>query len=113
MKLDFSEVKENKLIPEGEHNLIIKSCKEGKSQNGTPMLTVGLEDAEGGFAMDNICMAGPGAFKAQQFFDALGIEPEQAEEMQASDLVGMELTAKVEIEDYNGEERSRIKKYIA
>lgn len=113
MKLDFSEVKETKLVPEGEAELTIKRAEEKRSQNGTNMLVLDMEDAEGGYVRDNVCLEGAGAFRAQQLFDALGIENEQASEMQASDLVGMTVTAKVEIEEYNGEDRSKVKKYIA
>lgn len=112
MKLDFSEVKETTLVPAGEAELTIKKAEEKKSQNGTNMLVLDFNDAEGGYVRDNVCLEGPGAFRAEQLFDALGIDTEQAASMQASDLVGMVVTANVEIEEYNGEERSKIKKYI-
>lgn len=112
MKLDFSEVKETKLVPEGEAELTIKRAEEKCSQNGTNMLVLDMEDAEGGYVRDNVCLEGPGAFRAEQLFDALGIENEQAAEMQAADLIGMTVTAKIEIEEYNGEDRSKVKKYI-
>lgn len=113
MKLDFSEVKENKSVPAGEAELTIKSAVEKKSQNGTNMLTLGLEDAEGGFVMDNVCLEGPGAFRAEQLFNALGLDADTAASMEASDLVGMNVTAVIVMEEYNGEERSKVKKYIA
>lgn len=112
MKLDFSEVKETKLVPAGDAALTIKRAEEKKSQNGTNMLVLDMEDEEGGYVRDNVCLEGAGAFRAQQLFDALGIEAEQAENMSASDLVGMTVEAKIEIEEYNGEERSKVKKYI-
>lgn len=113
MKLDFSDVKETKPVPAGEAELTIKSSVEKKSQNGTNMLTLGLEDAEGNFVMDNVCLEGPGAFRAQQLFDALGIDPETAESMEAADLVGMTVSAVIVMEEYNGEDRAKVKKYLA
>lgn len=113
MKLDFSELKENEIMKEGEHNLVIKSAKECVSSNGTNMLKVGFEDEEGAFVMDNICLEGPGAFKAKQFFKALGLDSDQVADMQPADLVGMEVTAVTSIEEYNGEDRARLVKYTA
>lgn len=113
MKLDFSELKENVIMKEGEHDLVIKSAKECTSSNGTSMLKVGFEDEEGAFAMDNICLEGPGAFKAKQFFKALGLDDDQVADMEPSDLVGMQVSAVTSVEEYNGEDRARILKYTA
>lgn len=113
MKLDFSELKENAIMKEGEHDLVIKSAKECKSSNGTNMLKLGFEDEDGAFAMDNICLEGPGAFKAKQFFKALGLDDDQVEGMEPSDLVGMQVHAVTSVEEYNGEDRARILKYTA
>lgn len=114
MKLDFSEVKEleNKLVEEGEQDLTIKGAKEVKSKNGTNMLQIDCEDAEGGFLRDNICLTGAGAFRAQQFFGALGITEEEAVALDASELIGQTFTAVVEWEDYEGKQYAKIKKYI-
>lgn len=113
MKLDFSECKDTKLIPEGENELTIIGAKESKSQNGTSMLVVDLNDAEGGFTRDNICLEGPGAFRAQQFIKALGLSEDDFGNMEASDLIGSSLKAEIFHEDYNGELRAKVKKYIA
>ena len=115
MKLDFSEVTEleSKLIEEGEHVLTIKAAKEQKSKNGTNMLVVDLVSEDEGFTRDNICLEGPGAFKAKQFAEALGLDEEAFASMDASDLVGMTVTAKIEVEEYEGKDYSKVKKYVA
>lgn len=114
MKLDFSELKENVLIEEGEHELTIVAAKEAKSQNGTPMLVVDFHEVETeGFTRDNICLAGPGAFKAKQFMKALGLEEEEFASMDAADLVGLNINADITNEEYEGEVRAKVKKYIA
>lgn len=113
MKLDFSDVKETKLVAEGEQSLTIIGTKEARSANGTAMLVVDMNDAEGGFVRDNICLEGPGAFRAQQFIKALGMSEEDFAAMEASDLIGMNPTAVIEHEEYNGEERAKVKKYVA
>ena len=114
MKLDFSEVTEleSKLIEEGEHELTIKAAKEKKSSNGTMMLVLDFVDAEEGFTRDNVCLEGPGAFKAKQLCEALGLDQEQFAAMDASDLVGMTVLADIVVEEYEGKDYSKIKKYL-
>ena len=114
MKLDFSEVTEleSKLIEEGEHELTIKAAKEQKSANGTNMLVLDLVSADEGFTRDNVCLEGPGAFKAKQLCEALGMDLEEFADMDASDLVGMTVLAKVVVEPYEGKDYSKVKKYL-
>ena len=113
MKLDFSEVKENKNAMEGEQELTIFGAKEKKSQNGTNMLVLDMKDAEEGFVRDNVCLEGPGAFKAQQLIDALGMDEDTFAGMEASDFIGMTVNAEIVLEDYEGQERAKVKKYLA
>ena len=77
------------------------------------MLVVDMNDAEGGFVRDNICLEGPGAFRAQQFIKALGMSEDDFAAMEASDLIGMSVTGSIEHEEYNGEQRAKVKKYVA
>lgn len=113
MKLDFSEVKENKNAMEGEQELTIFGAKEAMSQNGNPMLVLDMKDVEDGFVRDNVCLTGAGAFKAQMLIKALGLDEESFKAMEAAELIGMTVTAEVITEEYNGQERAKIKKYIA
>ena len=113
MKLNFDDVKESKMVPEGDAELTIFGAKEQRSQNGTNMLVLDMKDAEEGYVRDNVCLEGPGAFRAQQLFNALGVSVDEVEAMQASDFIGMTVNAVIEIEEYNGQERSKVKKYVA
>lgn len=114
MKLDFSEVSEleSKQASEGIHELMIKNAQEKVSKNGTPMLVVDFNDEEGGFTRDNLCLAGPGAFKTKSFLAALGITEEDAANMVASEFVGLNVTAEIVTEDYEEKSFSKVKKYI-
>lgn len=112
MKLDFSEVKANTIVPEGKAHLTISGAKEQTSQNGTHMLVLDMHDADGNFVRDNVCLEGEGAFRAQQLLKALKIDTEQAEGMEAADFIGMEVDAEVIHETYQEEDRSKVKKYI-
>lgn len=113
MKLDFSEVKENKNAMEGEQELTIFGAKEKRSQNGTNMLVLDMKDAEEGFVRDNVCLEGPGAFRVQQLIKALGVDEETFAGMEATDLIGMTVSAEIVLEEYEGEQRAKIKKYLA
>lgn len=113
MKLDFSEVKQNKMVAEGTNDLTIFGAKEAKSQNGTNMLILDMKDVEEGFIRDNICLEGAGAFRAKQLIKALGLDEDTFAGMEAADLIGNTVTAEVIYEEYNGEQRAKVKKYIA
>lgn len=113
MKLDFSELKESVLVAEGVNEFTIKGAKVATSQNGTTMLVLDMTEEQGGFIRDNICLEGPGAFRAQQLIKALGLTEEDFEGMEASDLIGMTVSAEVVHEEYEGTERAKVKKYVA
>lgn len=113
MKLDFSEVKQNVVVEEGTQHFSIIGAKEAKSANGTAMLVVDMKTAEDGFVRDNICLEGAGAFRMQQFLKAIGVSEEDASGMEAADFIGMEIDADIVHEEYNGEIRAKVKKYIA
>ena len=113
MRLDFSEVKESKNATEGIHEMTIFKAIEKKSTNGTQMLVLDMKDEEEGYCRDHVCLEGPAAFRAKQLFEALGIDDDQAAAMEAADLIGMSVEADIVIEPYEGEDRAKVKKYIA
>lgn len=113
MKLDFSEVKETVDMTDGNHEVTIVTATEKVSKNGTPLLNLSMkEESTGAVIFDNVCLSGPGAFKCQQLISALGISDEDFEGMNASDLVGYTLEITVEHREYEGEQRTSVKKYI-
>ena len=59
---------------EGRHTLTIVKAEEKKSKNGTNMLVLDMHDEEEGYVRDQVCLEGPGAFRAKQFFAAAGVE---------------------------------------
>lgn len=115
MKLDFSEVTEleNKQAAIGEHTMVIKAASTKVSKNSTNMLVVDMNDEDGGFVRDQLCLEGPGAFRMKQFLEALGISEEDATNMEAGDFVGLSVQAEIIIEPYEGKDYSKVKKYIA
>lgn len=115
MKLDFSEVKtlENIQAPEGVGTYCILKATEKVSLNGTHMLVIDAKEVETeGFVRDNVCLEGPGAFRAKQFFASLGLLEEEASQIEAPELVGMNFEAEIEIVEYEGKNYSKVKKYL-
>lgn len=114
MKLDFKDVKEleNKQAAEGNSDFTITAAKETTSKNGTHMLVIDAKDSEGGFVRDNVCLEGPGAFKAKQFFKSIGVMEDEVAGIEAVDLIGYGFTADIIHEEYEGKLFSKVKKYI-
>ena len=114
MKLDFSEVQElnSKISEVGDHVFTIKAAKEARSVNGTNQLVVDMVDENEGFVRDYINLEGAGAFKMKQFLKSLDISEEDAAGMEASDFVGLEVEARIEMREYEGTERANVKKYL-
>ena len=46
-------------------------------------------------------------------FKALGLNEKYVAGMEASDFIGMTVNAEIILEEYNGQERAKVKKYIA
>lgn len=113
MRLDFSEVKEAVPAEEGTRVFTIVAAEEKLSKNGTNMLKITLKDDAEGLVSDNVCLEGPGAFKAKQFAKALNLDEETFAAMEASELVGLPVTVEIVKEEYEGELRSKVKKYLA
>lgn len=112
MRFDFSETKDSVISTEGEHTLTIVKAEEKKSQNGTLMIVLDMTDEEGGYVRDNVCIEGPGAFRAKMLFSALEIDLETAAGMEAAELIGLEVGAQIGIEPYDGKDFAKVKKYI-
>ncbi len=114
MRLDFSEIREleNKQAEEGIQDLTVFGAKLTKSKNGNNMLVLDMKDANEGFVRDHLLLEGAGAFKMKQFMGALNLSEEDVEAMEPTDFIGMVVSAEVILEDYEGTDFSKIKKYI-
>lgn len=113
MRLNFDDVKETKAPEAGRCELTIKNAEEKKSQNGTNMLVLDMEDATGGFVRDHVCLEGAGAFRAKNFMKAIGVTEEDFMAMDATELVGLTVEVELINEEYEGELRAKVKKYYA
>lgn len=113
LNLDFSSVPSREPLEEGIYNLTIAKVEEANSSTGNPMLKVeyDVNGVEGNRKLwDNYVLIDKCMWKLKELFDALGINTSEIVEMDVTELVGMQVNAKVIQETYNGDIVNRVKK---
>lgn len=113
LNLDFSSVPSREPLEEGIYNLTIAKVEEANSSTGNPMLKVeyDVNGVEGNRKLwDNYVLIDKCMWKLKELFDAMGIDTSDIVEMDVTELVGMQVNAKVIQETYNGDIVNRIKK---
>lgn len=115
LNLDFSSVPSREPLEEGIYRLSIAKVEETTSSTGNPMLKVEYDvlGVEGNRKLwDNYVLIDKCLWKVKELFDALGVDTSNLVEMDVTELVGMEVQAKVIQETYNGDIVNRIKKVL-
>ena len=113
MNLDFSSVPSREPLDEGIYSLTISKAEETTSSTGNHMLKLEFDvnDVDGNRKLwDNYVLIDKCMWKLKELFDALGIDTSEVVEIDVSELVGMQVNAKVIQETYNGDVVNRIKK---
>ena len=113
LNLDFSSVPSREPLEEGIYNLTIAKVEETNSSTGNPMLKVeyDVNGVEGNRKLwDNYVLIDKCMWKLKELFDALGINTSEIVEMDVTELVGMQVNAKIIQETYNGDIVNRVKK---
>lgn len=113
LNLDFSSVPSREPLEEGVYNLSIAKVEETTSSTGNPMLKVeyDVNGVDGNRKLwDNYVLIDKCLWKIKELFDALGIDTQSIVEMDVTELIGMQVNAKIIQEDYNGETVNRVKK---
>ena len=113
LNLDFSSVPSREPLAEGVYNLTIAKVEEANSSTGNPMLKAeyDVNGVEGNRKLwDNYVLIDKCMWKLKELFDALGIDTSEIVEMDVTELVGMQVNAKVIQETYNGDIVNRVKK---
>ena len=113
LNLDFSSVPSREPLEEGVYNLTIAKVEEANSSTGNPMLKIeyDVNGVEGNRKLwDNYVLIDKCMWKLKELFDALGIDTSEIVEMDVTELVGMQVNAKVIQETYNGDIVNRVKK---
>ena len=115
LNLDFSSVPSREPLDEGVYDLTIAKIEETTSSTGNPMLKVeyDVNGVEGNRKLwDHYVLIDKCLWKVKELFDALGIDTSELVEMDVSELLGMQVKAKVIQETYNGDIVNRIKKVM-
>ena len=115
LTLDFSSVPSREPLEEGVYHLQIAKVEETNSSTGNPMLKVeyNVLGVEGNRKLwDNYVLIDKCLWKVKELFDALGIDTSELVEMDISEMVGLEVQAKVIQETYNGDIMNRVKKIL-
>lgn len=113
MNLDFSSVPSREPLEEGIYSLTIAKAEETTSQSGNPMLKIeyDVNGVEGNRKLwDNYVLIDKCMWKLKELFDALGIDTTAIVEMDVSELVGLQVNAKVIQETYQGDVVNHVKK---
>ena len=113
LNLDFSSVPSRDPLDEGIYSLTIAKVEETTSSTGNPMLKVeyDVNGVEGNRKLwDNFVLIDKCLWKLKELFDALGLDTSASVEMDVTELVGMQVNAKVIQETYNGDVVNRVKK---
>ena len=115
LNLDFSSVPSREPLDEGVYDLTIAKIEETTSSTGNPMLKVeyDVNGVEGNRKLwDNYVLIDKCLWRVKELFDALGVDTSELVEMDVSELLGMQVRAKVIQETYNGDIVNRIKKVM-
>lgn len=115
INLDFSSVPSREPLEEGVYHLQIAKVEETNSSTGNPMLKVeyNVLGVDGNRKLwDNYVLIDKCLWKVKELFDALGIDTSELVEMDVTEMVGLEVQAKVIQETYNGDIMNRIKKVM-
>lgn len=115
LNLDFSSVPSREPLEEGVYHLQIAKVEETTSSTGNPMLKVeyNVLGVDGNRKLwDNYVLIEKCLWKVKELFDALGIDTSELVEMDVTEMVGLEVQAKVIQETYNGDIMNRIKKVM-
>lgn len=116
LNLDFSNVPSREPLEEGVYQLRIAKVEETTSSTGNPMLKVEYDvlGVDGNRKLwDNYVLIDKCLWKIRELLDALGIDTSELVEMDVTELVGMEVQAKVIQETYNGDVMNRVKKVMS
>jgi hypothetical protein len=100
-----------KVLEPGIYDGRITDVKMGKSKAGNPMLTVTVE-AEGARIRDFWTLTPDALWRVKQSLTELGIEvPDGMFEFDPNDIVGMECSIQVVIDNYGGQDNNKIEHY--
>jgi pyruvate/2-oxoglutarate dehydrogenase complex dihydrolipoamide acyltransferase (E2) component len=112
MKIDFSSTPELTL-PEGIYEGEIVTAEFKYSKAGSPMFQLGWSVGEKSFKLSSwAVLEGKALVFSKNLFKALGFDVSGELEVSPEDLIGSKCMVRIKNEKYEGEDQSRITKYI-
>lgn len=110
LNLDFSNVPNREPLEEGIYVITISKVEEKIAKSGNPMLTVEF-DVEGNRKLwDNYVLTDAALWKLKELCEAVGMDTSQVLNFEPTDIVGLQVQAKIIQEEYNGDIVNRVKK---
>lgn len=113
LKVDFTNVEPGGKVPEGDYPVVVKEITVEESQNGNPYLKWVFSVADGRHKgkqlYHNTSLQPQALFNLRNTLEALGMEvPQKAIQLDLDNLIGLKAAVAVEVEQYQGKERSRV-----
>lgn len=115
LNLDFSNVPSREPLEEGIYVLQIAKATEKVASTGTPMLSIEYDvmEVEGNRKLwENYPLTDAALWKLQELMTALGFDTSEIVNLEPSELVGSQVSAKVIQDVYNGDTVNRVKKVM-
>ena len=113
LKIDFTNVEPGGKVPEGDYPVRVKEVTVEESSSGNPYLKWVLEIIDGKHKgkvlYHNTSLQPQALFSLRNTLEALGMEvPQTVVELDLDNLIGLKAAVSVEIEVYQGKEKSRV-----
>lgn len=113
LKVDFTNVEPGGKVPEGDYPVVVKEITVEESQSGNPYLKWVFSVADGRHKgkqlYHNTSLQPQALFNLRNTLEALGMEvPQKAIQLDLDNLIGLKAAVAVEVEQYQGKERSRV-----
>ena len=113
LKIDFTNVEPGGKVPEGDYPVRVKEVTLEESSSGNPYLKWIFEIIDGKHKgkvlYHNTSLQPQALFNLRNTLEALGMEvPQTVVELDLDNLIGLKAAVSVEIEVYQGKEKSRV-----
>lgn len=104
MQIDFTKVSDEpttfELLQEGSYYVTVSDCQEKESSKGNPYWAITFLTEEGNKIFDNLVFTENTFNRVKKMFKNLGLNVNGTFDYSPEDILGLNMTAKVLIEEY-------------
>jgi hypothetical protein len=107
------------LLSPGTYELAVADAQETQSQAGNPMMELRLRRVNtdgtlGQSVWDRLVLTPKAAWRIDNFLHATGRHPGAGKEieLEGESLIGLTVSAEIEIEEYKGEKKNKVARYV-